>query len=224
MESVSNRSGFILPYKFMGKIIDEYRTLAHEGLARLKVKGSIFQAIALPVKNSEDADSLLSDWRKSYHDATHIGWARRPGIPPEGEIRWSDDGEPSGTTGKPILQAITKADLWRVQIGVVRWFGGTKLGTGGLARAYGKAASDAVGNSKIIVVEIRKQLQVIIPNQYLGALYSIVEKLNAIPGPQEYDEHGMRIILNIRASMIDILANRITESTAGRAEVRILET
>ena len=97
------------------------------------VKGSKFIGRAYPVKNSSEANKQYQGVKKQYHDASHNCFAYRID---EKEFRYSDDGEPSGTAGRPILKAIELNNLYKILITVTRYFGGIKLGTGGLARAY----------------------------------------------------------------------------------------
>ena len=202
---------------------EEYLTLAEASQAREKVKGSTFLAFAIPVEDSEDADHQLCIWRKQYHDSTHIGWARRLAPPPDGEIRWDDDGEPRGTTGLPILKAITRADLWGVLIGVVRWYGGTKLGTGGLARAYGGVAEAALTCAETKLVIVRQTLSVFVPNDLIGIVYSLADKTDARIEPPVYMNEGVRIALSLRKSMISYLVDQLREQTAGQALIEVEE-
>lgn len=120
-----------------------YRTLARSADAEIEVKKSRFLAVARRVADEDAARAVVAEQRKAHHDARHHCWAFVAG-PTADLFRSSDDGEPSGTAGAPILEAITRRDLSDVVVVVTRWFGGTLLGTGGLARAYGQSASDAL--------------------------------------------------------------------------------
>ncbi len=120
-------------------IPDEFFTIDEEVESEFREKASRFLAIAFPATSRQEAEDRLLEIRKKYHDATHHCFAYR--IFEDDLIeRSSDDGEPSGTAGKPILRAIEKFKYYELCVVVVRWFGGTKLGTGGLVRAYGRAA------------------------------------------------------------------------------------
>jgi len=123
---------------------DRYETLARPSHVEIpRIKGSRFIADAMPVESQEDAEREVEAVRKRYHDATHHCYGYRFGVTGE-PYRSSDDGEPSGSAGAPILRQIEASGLSDVLVVVTRYFGGTKLGTGGLVRAYGEAASQAL--------------------------------------------------------------------------------
>ena len=161
--------------------MDEYRTLQEVSQGLYKEKGSRFIAVAVPVKSIEEVKSQLELLRKKYHDARHHCYAYRIGEAPY-EFRYNDDGEPSGTAGKPIFGQIQSYELTNILIVVIRYFGGVKLGTGGLIQAYRAAAKEAVENGKIInrvwkiSVEIRfnyaqmNEVMKIIKDEGLGIL------------------------------------------------------
>lgn len=128
---------------------DEYKTLESTSKGIYREKASKFIALAIPVTTEEEATSSLAKIRKEYFDANHHCYAFRIGV--EGrEYRYSDDREPSGTAGRPIYGEILSAGLTNILIVVIRYFGGTKLGTSGLIRAYKSAAKDAIHNGNII--------------------------------------------------------------------------
>lgn len=129
--------------------MDEYLTLKNESQGLYKEKGSRFIAIAVPVGSVDEVKSQLERLRKLYHDARHHCFAYRLGEEPF-EYRYNDDGEPSGTAGKPIYGQIQSFELTNILIVVIRYFGGVKLGTGGLIQAYRSAARDSVNNGEII--------------------------------------------------------------------------
>jgi len=203
--------------------IDSYDTLAESGTAKLKDRGSVFISLAVPVSSREDADKQLEEWRKKYYDSTHIGWARRLAPPPDGEERCDDDGEPHGSTGPPILNAIRGADLWGVLVGVVRYYGGTKLGVGGLIRAYGGAAAEGLENTKRKTIEITSTLTVSISHERAGAVYALAEKVGAKLTSPEYTTDGIVIRLTVLSSRMSYLEDQIREVTAGRAQTKIEE-
>lgn len=127
-------------------ISDEYLTITRPGQSEYREKGSRFFGFAQSVASGEDADAIREDYRKQYHDAAHQPFAYRLA---DGTERSSDDGEPRGTSGPSILTQIQAANLYNVQIVVVRYFGGTKLGKGGLARAFSEGARLAIENASI---------------------------------------------------------------------------
>ncbi len=203
--------------------IDQYDTLRSAGEAKQKIKGSVFLALATPVNSEEEAESFIAGMRKKYYDSTHVGTAYRIAPPPDGISRYNDDGEPHGTTGPPILQAITGADLWGVCIGVVRWYGGTKLGTGGLIRAYGQTAAQAIANAPRKTVICQEQILVRIPAEIAGILYAIADKFDAKPDPPDFDISDMLLRFQIRKTMADAFKKEVIESTAARATFEATE-
>ncbi len=201
---------------------DTYRTLTGGGEAKSREKASVFLALAAPVNSAGEADDLLETWRKQYHDASHIGWARRLAPPPDGEERWDDDGEPHGSTGQPILNAIRGAGLWGVQVGVVRWFGGTKLGVGGLARAYGGTAAEAIANAPVRIVTLTSSVQVTVPHDRAGVVYALAEREGVRVGPPAANADTLTLVLDVPLSRTPFILNAIREATAGRAEAVVL--
>ena len=128
---------------------DSYHTLAGPAEAIYKEKSSKFLAYAYPVESEEEIRTLLDALRKKYYDATHLCYAWRLG--PHGEtFRANDDGEPSGTAGKPILGQLLSNELVNCLIVVVRYFGGTKLGVSGLIGAYKESAAEAIRAAEIV--------------------------------------------------------------------------
>ncbi|RKY86388.1 YigZ family protein, partial [candidate division KSB1 bacterium] len=125
----------------------EYFTIEKGSSVKTKVKGSIFIGNAFPVENKEDAVNKIKIVSKKYYDATHNPFAFKIET---GDIRYSDDREPPGTAGKPILGVIEKFDLTNILIVISRYFGGIKLGKGGLSRAYKDCAEKTIQSTTII--------------------------------------------------------------------------
>lgn len=130
-----------------------YLTLKHQSEGLYKEKGSKFIGIAVPCYNEEDAKSFLEGWRQEHHQARHVCYAYRFGVKKE-VYRANDDGEPNNSAGAPILGQIESYDLTNILIGVVRYYGGTKLGVGGLINAYRTAAKEAIENGEIVELEL----------------------------------------------------------------------
>ena len=149
---------------------DHYRTLAARAEHRLKVERSEFLAIAFPVSNEETFFAELHAIEKTHFDATHHCWAFR--LFTDERTRSSDAGEPSGTAGKPILSAF--GDLFDVGVVVVRWFGGVKLGTGGLSRAYREAAAAALRDAPVAERYVYERVRVVVPFEAMGTAYRLV--------------------------------------------------
>ncbi|WP_175402740.1 IMPACT family protein [Mangrovivirga cuniculi] len=133
----------------MSEIKDSYKTIASSSEGFYKEKGSKFISHAYPVNSEEEVKQHLDDLRKRYHDARHHCYAYLIGV--DGKIfRANDDGEPNHSAGDPILGQIKSFELSGVLVVVIRYFGGTKLGVGGLIHAYKTAAQEALNNAKII--------------------------------------------------------------------------
>lgn len=118
-----------------------------------KEKGSKFIAFAVPCYTEEEAKKYLDSWRKEHYQSRHVCYAYRFGVDQK-VFRANDDGEPNNSAGAPILGQIQSFDLSNILIGVVRYFGGTKLGVGGLVQAYKSAAKEAIENGEIIELEV----------------------------------------------------------------------
>ena len=138
---------------------DTYKSIAETVEGIYKEKGSKFLAFAIPISTIDDIKTLLEKYRKDYFDARHVCYAYMLGAEKK-EFRCNDDGEPSGTAGKPILGRILSADLSDILIIVVRYFGGTKLGTSGLITAYKTASEDALNNATIIEKVLKSRITI----------------------------------------------------------------
>lgn len=134
-------------------ITSTYLTVSSRAEGQYKEKGSKFIGIAVPCYNEEEAKIFLEQWRKEHYQARHLCYAYRFGLEMD-VYRANDDGEPSNSAGAPILGQIQSFGLSNVLIGVVRYYGGTKLGVGGLINAYRTAAKEAIEAAEIIEVEV----------------------------------------------------------------------
>lgn len=171
-----------------------YPTPAGEGRAEVREKGSRFLAFVLPAADESAARVLLDDLARRHPDATHCCWAWRLGSP--ARERSSDAGEPAGTAGVPILQVLRGAGLSDVLAVVVRWFGGTKLGKGGLARAYAAAAREALIGLPVVsrVPTVRLALEV--PYERVGAVKRLIHPPEVELEGEEYGEVA-RLVLSV---------------------------
>ena len=136
---------------------DTYLTISLTSEGIYKEKMSKFLAFAIPVSSVEDVKKQLEKYQKEYYDARHVCWAYMLG-PQRTDFRSNDNGEPSGTAGKPILGQINSAGLTDILIVVVRYFGGIKLGTSGLIVAYREAASEAIAANEIIERQVEDEV------------------------------------------------------------------
>jgi uncharacterized YigZ family protein len=162
-----------------------FTTISIPGESIYREKGSRFMAWALPVKSEAEVKQHLIDFRSQHPDAVHVCYAYllKNG---EGEGRSSDDGEPSGTAGKPILNQILSSGFEDVLVAVVRYYGGIKLGTGGLIQAYKTCAKDALLAAETITVELQKTMTVIFPFTLEGKMNSLVKKYKMEIGSREF--------------------------------------
>lgn len=141
---------------------DTYNALTETGEAIYTEKRSKFYAFALPVETEEDVKAWLTEYRKKYYDARHACYAYALGT--DGSItRANDDGEPSGTAGRPILGQIRSVNVTKTLVIVIRYFGGVKLGTGGLCVAYKTAAAAALANATIEEQIIKDDIKMEVP-------------------------------------------------------------
>ncbi len=158
------------------------RTLSGEGRARLTEKRSRFLAFAYPVESREEIEAHLAELRRRFHDARHIACAWRL----RGEERADDAGEPAGSAGRPILQLLQGQGLDGVLVAVVRYFGGVKLGVGGLARAYREAARLALEDAGTEEVVPRVEVSVRVPVSRLGDALAALGRLRADIASQDF--------------------------------------
>ena len=136
---------------------DQYKTIKSKSEGFFKDRSSKFYAFAFPVKNEDEISEIRSKIRKEYYDARHHVYAYRLGADMK-TFRASDDGEPSNSSGPPVLGKIKSYELTDILIIVVRYFGGTKLGIPGLINAYGTAAEDAIKNAEIVVKTVTRNI------------------------------------------------------------------
>ena len=178
---------------------DSYHTLAGPAEAIYKEKSSKFLAYAYPVESEEEIRTLLDALRKKYYDATHHCYAWRLG--PHGEtFRANDDGEPSGTAGKPILGQLLSNELVNCLIVVVRYFGGTKLGVSGLIGAYKESAAEASRAAEIVERTVDTVVEVEFSYLAMNAVMRVVKEEQPRVLTQQFD-NLCRMTLAIRQSL-----------------------
>lgn len=202
--------------------MDCYHTIYKGGTGEIIEKKSRFIAEAYPVSGEEEAFSYLEEVKKRYWDARHHCWAYVIGRNPAAE-RMSDDGEPAGTAGKPILEVIRGRELTDVFIVVTRYFGGTLLGTGGLVRAYTSAAAEALAHTEIITRIHGFKLKIITDYTGLGKLQYLL------------GQRGIAILDTVYTDQVDLLVlvpdeeeqplmKAVMEGTNGQAVMEKQET
>ena len=181
------------------------------------IKKSRFQALAMPVENEQAVKDFLEENRDL--STTHQCWAWKIGH----NVRFNDDGEPSGTAGRPILATIEGNELTNVMVMVNRWYGGIKLGTGGLVRAYGGCAGQCLALAeKIELIEkIDIQFQCLF-NEWAILQYELSQQ--GIEYQQYYTEQGVAISARAQANQIDALRHKLQDVTRGREQLKVIES
>lgn len=193
--------------------MSERFTLSAETSLQKDVRKSRFVARAVPAETVDAAHAFFA--RVHEADATHNCWAYRIGA----SYRFNDDGEPGGTAGRPILQAIDGQALDRVAVVVARWFGGIKLGAGGLVRAYGGAAAECLRlASKLRLVE---QTTVVVRCDFAaaGALRARLVEYDATKRGERADAEAVELVLDLPAARVDALTQLVRDLTRGRGRV-----
>ena len=185
-------------------------TLAARATHLLEVKHSRFLAHAAPVDSASGAAAFLDE--VCDRDATHNCWAWRIGQ----DYRSSDDGEPAGTAGRPILAAIDGQGFDRIVVVVTRWYGGIKLGAGGLVRAYGGTAAECLRTAPRIALVETRELELQAAFDDLGAVHAALAAHDAERLDERFDVDGVRIRLRLRADAVDALQARLRDATRDR--------
>ena len=165
---------------------DTYLTVARLSEGLYKEKMSKFISFAVPVSTLDEAKEAIARYQKEYYDARHVCWAYMLGAA-RTEYRVNDNGEPSGTAGKPILGQINSFGLTNVLIVVVRYFGGIKLGTGGLIEAYRAAAADAIRANEIVECLVEEDVRIFFEYPFMNDVMRIVKEENATIISQYFD-------------------------------------
>ena len=170
-------------------------------------KKSKFISHIFPVKSLDEVQELLAACRKKYNDAGHVCWAYMLGWERD-SFRSNDDGEPSGTAGRPILGQINSYELTDVLILVVRYFGGTLLGTGGLIKAYKEAASEAITNAEIIEKTIDDVIEIQFDYSLLNEVMRVLKQFDEVRWKQNFEEN-CEMRLQIRRSLSEKLSGML---------------
>jgi uncharacterized YigZ family protein len=177
---------------------DTYKTIKSLSKGIYKEKGSRFISFALPVSSLKDIKPLLDYYRKKYHDARHHCYSYIIGFD-KASWRTNDDGEPSGTAGKPIMNQINSFGLTNILIIVIRYFGGTLLGTSGLINAYKTAAAEAIKKSEIIECTIMDYYKIEFPYSAMNSVMKVLKDENINQTDQLFGL-SCSIIINFRVS------------------------
>lgn len=196
--------------------VKPFKSITARVRQEIKVRGSRFIGTAVPVSGREDIDRELAAIRKEFWDATHNCYAWR--LAPDGlQYRFSDDGEPAGSAGKPILFVMQQRELVNTLVVVTRYFGGVKLGVGGLVRAYGDTTAEVLNTTEIITTYPSNNFRVFTPYEDMKAVRPLVERYAL-----KFEEEFLDVVtytVKIRSDQADEFQSLVTELSQGRAGV-----
>lgn len=187
----------------------EFRTITGEGKAIFKEKMSKFIAFARHAASAQEARAIVGEIANEYHDARHVCWAYMIGAA-RTEYLSSDNGEPSGTAGKPILGQINSAGLTDIVVVVVRYFGGIKLGTSGLIAAYREAARLAIAEAPAMTDWVRGRVEFTFPYLSMNGVMKVVKTCDATIEQQVFD-NSCRMVLSTKLDELPQLRARLLD-------------
>ncbi|MBN1633392.1 MAG: YigZ family protein [Ignavibacteria bacterium] len=196
---------------------DSFRTINKNNCTEIKIKKSAFIANSFPVENKDEAEHKISTIRKEHFNARHHPYAYKFGIADD-KIKFSDDGEPSGTSGKSILSVIEKFKITNVLVIVTRYFGGVKLGTGGLKRAYFKATELCISRSEIIEKFITKELLIECEYNFINNIIKLIEKYD-LKVKDNKSADKVKLFVDARLSLIESFKSDYINITSGKGSI-----
>lgn len=199
--------------------MESYITIKKQSYFEYEDRKSVFIGQAMPVSTEAEAIAFVDSVKKRYPDARHHVYAYV--LRENSAMRFTDDREPQGTAGMPVLDVIRKNGCTDTVIVVTRYFGGTLLGTGGLVRAYTSAALGALEEAEIIRYDIYSSLEISVNYSDYGKITSILGDCGFRVDDTMYDI-GVKVVGRVIKSELDGLISKITEATAGRAEMNII--
>lgn len=196
-----------------------YITIKHEASAEFEEKRSIFIGYAKPVKNEDDAAEFIKRIKSKHKDATHnvFGYTMKNGV----IARYSDDGEPQGTAGMPVLDVIRKSGVDDACVVVTRYFGGTLLGAGGLVRAYSQAAKIALEAAEIVTYEPYTELSVPCSYSDYQKISAELPKYGAIVDDTEFSDSVM-LKIAVKSDIVTLISSKISEISAGKSTPEVV--
>ncbi|MCQ2417447.1 MAG: YigZ family protein [Oscillospiraceae bacterium] len=198
----------------------EYTTPAESCESSITEKRSEFIARIFPVETVEACMQAIDAVKAKHHKARHNVWAYRLR---DGSSRYSDDGEPQGTGGIPVLSVLQKAEIEDVCCVVTRYFGGVLLGASGLTRAYSSAASEALKNAEMLHYCEAYRVRYIIPYADYGTVTYLISDFGVIDAGSEFAEN-VTLLFDIRMDRFEAFKKRFTEAFNGEPDLEILET
>ena len=200
---------------------EPYKVVIKGGTGEIEEKKSRFIANVMPVQTEEEALGYIEAMRKQYWDARHNCYAYVIGEKAQ-LVRFSDDGEPSGTAGKPILEVLLGAEVRNVVVVVTRYFGGTLLGTGGLVRAYTQAAQAGINASDVRTMRYGTLLEITTDYNGIGKIQYIMGLKNIIIEDAAYTD-VVSFKVKIPYEEEETVRKEVIEATAGRAKIEKIE-
>lgn len=196
---------------------EPYTTLLRPTRFEEIIKGSTFIASVAPVTGEDGAKQWLAQLRSEFADATHNCWAYVTGA----VYRFSDDGEPGGTAGRPMLEVLQRRELDRVCAVVTRYYGGTKLGAGGLVRAYSGTLAKALDHAELRQVKPKVTVKVFVPFDEMDVLHRLLDDwLELTKHDPDYNASGMIVPVTLLTDDVDALADALREATRGRGHLK----
>jgi uncharacterized YigZ family protein len=186
---------------------DTYKTIITPTEGIYKEKGSKFLSFAIPVSSADEVKEIVKNYRKEYYDSRHVCYAYMLGADRK-EFRANDDGEPSGTAGRPILGQINSRELTNILVIVVRYFGGILLGTGGLVVAYKEATTDALDQAEVIEKTVDESISIIFDYVLMNEVMRIIKDTNAQISSQNFEDQ-CAMQLSIRKQDADLLSSKL---------------
>lgn len=194
--------------------MDSYKTIKQISEGTYSEKRSKFLAFAIPVTSVEDVKTTVAEYQKRFYDARHVCYAYRLGAERE-VFRANDNGEPSGTAGKPILGQINSNELTDILVVVVRYFGGIKLGTSGLIVAYRLAAAEAISAAEVIEKTVDEDVTFLFEYPFMNDVMRIVKEESPCIVEQSYDTDCV-MTLRIRKGLMPRLKSRLEKVSSLR--------
>jgi uncharacterized YigZ family protein len=197
------------------KGIKPYKTIGGAGESEIVISKSRFLGYCIPISSEAEAQERIAEIRKKHWDARHVCYAFRL---VGGTTRSADDGEPSGTAGSPILNVLAQGEIENTLCVVVRYFGGVLLGKGGLVRAYGRTASEALENAGVVGVEVCAQIRIMLSYAAYALLEPLLKARGRLTETEFAEDVKLTCIVPCKAK--ESFLHAVTERTGGRAEAR----
>ncbi|HMQ67694.1 MAG TPA: YigZ family protein [Ignavibacteria bacterium] len=198
-------------------MIDSFRTIKSSTFSEIKITRSKFISQAFPVSSHQEISDKIKEVKKEYYDASHHPYAYRLGID-KNEFKFSDDGEPSGSSGKPILESIDKLELTDVMVIVTRYFGGTKLGVGGLRRAMSEAADLCLSKAILLEKLITEEMNIEFDYTFMNVVMNLIES-EKIKLSGNTSVEKCKLTLEVRLSKIEKLKTDLVSLTNGGIKI-----